>query len=85
MPSTVDRPSSTADKQKTADVVKVSFNLPAEELQGLRELAEKRHVSVTQALRQAIATERFLASQPEGSKVLIEEPDGRMREVVFRN
>jgi hypothetical protein len=78
---------STIEKQKQnqlAAMVKASFNLPREELEGLRELAKKRRVSVTQALRQAIATERFLADQPEGSKVFIEDPDGKMREVVFR-
>jgi len=70
--------------EKTLAVVKVSFNLPKDELDGLRELATRRRVTVTQALRQAIATERFLAEQPQGSKVFIEDPDGKMREVVFR-
>jgi len=65
-------------------VVKASFNLPREELDGLKELAKKRHVSVTQALRQAIATERFLSEQPPGSRVFIEDSDGNRREVVFR-
>jgi len=65
-------------------VVKASFNLPREELAGLKSLAKKRSVSVTQALRQAIATERFLAEQPAGSRVFIEDPEGNKREVVFR-
>jgi len=78
------RPSGGRRARTTVPVVKVSFNLPEDELEQLRELADARRVSVTQALRQAIATEWFLADQPDGSKVLIESPDGRVREVVFR-
>lgn len=66
-------------------VVKASFNLPEDELDKLRALAASRCVSVTQALRQAIATECFIADQPSGSKVLIQPPDSKTaREVVFR-
>lgn len=69
----------------TSEVVKASFNLPEDELDRLRALAAARSVTVTQALRQAIATERFIAEQPEGTKVLIQEPGKRKaREVVFR-
>jgi len=75
---------STRRTREKVPVVKVSFNLPADELQQLRDLGDSRRVTTTQALRQAIATEWFLANQPEGSKVLIETPDGRLREVVFR-
>lgn len=66
-------------------VVKASFNLPLRELEALRDIARRRSVSVTQALRQAIAIFVFLTNLPEGTKVLVEEPDGRRREVVFHN
>jgi hypothetical protein len=66
------------------ELVKVSFNLPREELDALRELAESRNVPVSQALRQAIATERFIDDQiANGDRILVETSKGRIREVVF--
>jgi hypothetical protein len=67
-----------------ASVVKVSFNLPKGELDALRDLAARRHMNMTQALRQAIQTELFIEVQVrDGGKVLIEDRNGRQREVVF--
>jgi hypothetical protein len=71
--------------QRERQIVKASFNLPAGELDRLRALAATRNITVTQALRQAIATECFLAEQPTGSRVLLQNPGERSaREVVFR-
>jgi Ribbon-helix-helix protein, copG family len=39
---------------------KVSFNLPEDEIEQLRELAKARHTTATQVVRQALATELFL-------------------------
>jgi hypothetical protein len=65
-------------------VVKASFNLPKDELEQLRQIAEERNITVTQALREALADQRFLLRQAEqNNKVLIEQPDGRLREVVL--
>jgi predicted transcriptional regulator len=62
--------------------IKASFNLPEEELAQLKELAEKRRVSVTQALRQAIADSSFIEQQvQEKNKLVVEKPDGTQREV----
>lgn len=65
--------------------VKVSFNLPPDELEQLRSLAERRSDTVTDTLRRAIALE-LLADQVarRGSKLLIADPDGNMREIVLR-
>jgi hypothetical protein len=64
--------------------VTVTFNLPAEEYQALEALAAQRSVPVTQVIRQAIATERFLADQlDQGARILVETSDGKVREVVF--
>jgi hypothetical protein len=38
-------------------LVKASFNLPVEELEALRELADRRQTSATQVLREALRTE----------------------------
>jgi hypothetical protein len=65
-------------------VKKASFNLPDEELDQLRKLAAERKVSVTQALRQAIADSSFLQEQVrEKSKLLVERNDGTVREVAI--
>ena len=76
--------SETTDPPR-AKIVKASFNLPEPELDALRRVARLRHVNVTQALRQAIAILAFLADLPRGSRVLVEDPDGSQREIVFNN
>jgi hypothetical protein len=64
-------------------VASVSFKLPRDEIEGLKMLAQTRRISLTQALRQAIATERFIADHPTGSKLLIQYPNGEVHEVRF--
>ena len=62
---------------------KASFNLPDEELETLRQLASERKVTVTQALRQAIADSNFIQDQVrQKSKLLVEKQDGTVREVA---
>lgn len=62
---------------------KASFNLPDEELETLRQLASERQVTVTQALRQAIADSNFIQDQVrEKNKLLVEKKDGSLREVA---
>jgi predicted transcriptional regulator len=62
--------------------VKASFNLPEEELAQLKQLAQERRVSVTQALRQAIADSNFIEQQVrESNKLIVERPDGTKNEV----
>jgi len=64
---------------------KVSFNLPQVDLDALRELAEWRDTTATEALRGSIATEHYIrAAAKRGARILVEETDGRVRELVFR-
>lgn len=66
-------------------IVKVSINLPKLELDELRELAERRQITVTAALREAIAAKVFLdEARASGSSILVRDNDGTLREVVFR-
>ena len=86
--STEPKPTATdtaSADQQSVRVVKASFNLPERELDALREVARRRAITVTQALRQAIALFVWLANQSENSKFLVESPDGTRREVVFHN
>lgn len=68
-----------------ADVIKMSVNLPAETVQVLKDLAEKRNTTMTEVLRQAIGTEKYLEQVSEDKgKVLVEDKKGRVRQLVFR-
>lgn len=62
---------------------KASFNLPDEDLQELRRLAKERNVTVTYALRQAIADSAFLQDEviKQKNKLLLQDEQGISREV----
>ena len=64
---------------------KVTVNLSDETIEDLREVASKRGITLTEAIRKAIATEKFVQDErDEGAKILIEKPGERVREVEFR-
>ncbi|MCI0634934.1 MAG: ribbon-helix-helix domain-containing protein [Actinobacteria bacterium] len=64
---------------------KVTVNLSDETIEDLKAVAEKRGITLTEAIRKAIATEKFVQDErDEGAKILIEKPGGRVREVEFR-
>jgi hypothetical protein len=66
------------------EVVKASFNIPKDELKALKDLAGRRGIPVTQALRQAIASELFLQEQVDhGKKLIVESDDGDQMQLVF--
>ena len=69
------------------DIVKASFNLPRAEFEALKELAERRSETATQALRQALVTEEFVQSLADrGAKLLVQEPGvdrDTLQEVMF--
>lgn len=66
-----------------ADKVRVTADLPFAEVSVLRELAAQQGVSMTEALRRAIATEGLLQERRKnGSKVLLEK-NGALSELVF--
>jgi predicted transcriptional regulator len=66
-------------------VIKMSVNLSADVVKALKELAEKRGSTMTEVLRQAIGTEKFIeeVNEDEG-KILVEDKKGRVRQLVFR-
>ena len=65
--------------------VKMSVNLPDEAVENLRAIAEKNGITLTAALRQAIANEKFLEDELDnGGKLLIESDKGPLRQVVFK-
>lgn len=69
-----------------ADSERLSVNLAPEVAEALRELAKKNGVSITEAVRRAISTEKFIEDvKDSGGKLLIEDPkDKNLRQLVFR-
>jgi hypothetical protein len=62
---------------------RLTAELPFSELNVLKELAEQQGVTITEALRRAIATEGLLQQRRRsGSRVLLEK-DGTYSELLF--
>lgn len=67
-----------------SDTVKLSANLSRPVVEALKDLAEKRGVSMTEALRQAISHEKYFQDAAErDERVLLEDKSGRLKEVVL--
>jgi hypothetical protein len=67
----------------TTDKVRLTADLPFAEANILKELAAQQGVTMTEALRRAIATEGLLQGRRKtGSKVLLEK-NGQLSELVF--
>ena len=65
--------------------VRMSVNLSDQVAQTLKDSADKNCVSVTEQVRRAISTEVWREKVEEsGGKVLVEDKDGRVREVSFQ-
>jgi hypothetical protein len=64
-------------------LVKASFNLPADELDALRELADRRKTSATQVVRQALATESYLQRIVDDGGTIMAKVGRRARELIF--
>jgi predicted transcriptional regulator len=55
-------------------------------VQKLNDLAKHRGTTGSHVVRQAIATEDYLRNEiKQGGRVLIEKPDGSLREIVFKD
>ena len=64
---------------------KVTVNLPDETVNSLKQIAQQRGITVTEALRQAIENEKFFRQEiNQGSKVILERPDKSTNLVVLR-
>ena len=74
-------------ERKTQDVVRLSVNLAVDVAQVLKNLAAAKNISVTEAIRRAIAVLDFIEGETaKGNKIaVVEKADGkdRVREVVL--
>jgi hypothetical protein len=79
----VEAPSAGATSNEPG-IVKVSFNLPKDEADELRQLAARRNTTLTQTLRSALANEKLLRDEvDDDGKVLIETKRGRLKELIL--
>jgi hypothetical protein len=68
-----------------SDTVKLSANLSRTVANALKELAQRRGVSMTELLRLAISHEKFfLDAVDQNEKILLRDSKGTYREVIFR-
>ena len=65
--------------------MKVTVNLPEEDVAELKRIAKKNGRTVTETLRQALADQRFFENvRAKNSKILIKDSDDSMQEIIFR-
>lgn len=70
---------------QTPGTKRVNVNLDPKTLQSLQWIAQKRGISMTEAIKRAIDLENFVLGEgEEGSRFLIERKDGQLREVLIR-
>ncbi len=61
------------------------ISLSDDVIKKLQEIAQRRGISMTEAIKIAINTEDYIQTQIEkGGKILVEKPDNTLREVIFK-
>jgi predicted transcriptional regulator len=72
--------------QEREGITKLTVNLPDEAIEALRLLADERKTTMTEVLRAAIGTEKFLSDKERaGAKVLVRESDESVTRVIFNS
>ena len=74
----------SANKEKS-QTKRISVSLPLETIEKLDKIASRHGITMTDAIRRAIATEAYIDREiQENSKILIQKSDNSLMEVVFR-
>lgn len=64
--------------------VRVTVNLSETEVLAIQDMARKRGTTCTAVITQCIGTEKYISDKiASGAKVLLEELDGTMKQLVF--
>ena len=64
--------------------IRTTVNLPEREYEALKELADRREISFTHALRQAIQTELLIQRLvDDGANFVVQPEDGQVERLVF--
>jgi hypothetical protein len=64
-------------------LVKASFNLPADELEALKTLADRRGTTATQVVRQSLATESYLQKIVDEGGTIMAKVGRRAQDLIF--
>jgi len=73
------------DSSNATNMKRMSVSLSGDAAQLLESLSKAQGITQNEALRKAIATEAYIRQEIlQGTKVLLQKPDGEIREVVFR-
>jgi len=68
----------------TRTVTRLSVNLSSEVADALRWIADQHGSTITEAVRRCVSTQKYVEEALQnGSKILVEEPGGSVRELVF--
>lgn len=88
MPELKDRPDLDAETGLQSDKAetRMTLRLSPEARETLEWIAEERKVSMAEAIRRALGTERFLIEKSnEGASILLEEKNAkRLKEIILR-
>lgn len=64
--------------------IRTTVNLPESEYEALKALSDRREISFTHGLRQAIQSELFIQSLVDrGAKLLVQDEQGDVQQLVF--
>lgn len=64
--------------------IRTTVNLPEGEYEALKALADRREISFTHGLRQAVQSELFIQSLVDrGAKLLVQDEQGDVQQLVF--
>jgi hypothetical protein len=79
-----EHPNGDGSSRRVRDhLVKVSLNLPEDEFEALKDLAERRQTSATQVVRESLRTELYIQGLVDSGAVVIAKLGRRAREIVF--
>jgi hypothetical protein len=73
------------DSPNVPNIKRMSITLSGDSAHVLEFLSKSQGITQNEALRKAIATEAYIRQEVmQGATVLLQKPDGEIREVVFR-
>lgn len=73
----------TPDEEKPS-ARRVTVSLRAGDVERIQRIAQKTKLSANEIIRRALATEDFVVgTRSDGKKILVEDDDGRLRQVEF--
>jgi len=73
------------DTSETPKIKRMSITLTGNSIEHLEFLSNSQGITQNEALKKAIATEVYIRKHVMiGSKILLQDPNGEIREVVFR-